>query len=84
MLRCMRTTVSIDDELLRAAKLRAAETGRTLAAVIEDALRLALQERAPAAPRRPIRVPTSGSGGLLPGIGLDDTSSLLERMEGRA
>jgi len=35
----MRTTVRLDDDLLRQTKTLAAQTGRTLTAVIEDALR---------------------------------------------
>ncbi|WP_237087265.1 ribbon-helix-helix protein, CopG family, partial [Mycobacterium tuberculosis] len=35
----MRTTVSISDEILAAAKRRARERGQSLGAVIEDALR---------------------------------------------
>jgi len=79
----MRTTININDELLQTAKLRAAETQRTLTAVIEDALRLALQKRPSRPSNRRVRIPTSGSGGLLPGVDLDDTSVLIDRMEGR-
>ena len=80
----MRTTINIDDELMREARLQAAETHRTLTAVIEDALRLALQVRSLVPAGRTVNLPTSGAGGLLPGIDLDDTSSILDRMEGRA
>jgi len=38
----MRTTLQIDDNLMVQAKKLAAETGRTLTALIEDALREAL------------------------------------------
>ena len=38
----MRTTIRLDDQVLREAKRIAAETGRTLAAVIDDLLREAL------------------------------------------
>lgn len=72
----------MDDALLAAAKRRAAETGRTLTAVIEDAVRRALAERAAAdGALRPL--PTFGNGGTLPGIDLDDSASLLDAMEGR-
>ncbi len=40
----MKTTVEIDDELLRRAKIRAAEQGSTLRSVLEDALRRLLNE----------------------------------------
>ena len=78
----MRTTININDRLLQKAKLRAAETHRTLAAIIEDALRLALEAKPALAPNRRVRIPTSGAGGLLPGVDLDDSASLLDRMEG--
>jgi plasmid stability protein len=42
----MKTTLNLDDELVRRAKRRAAEQGTTLTAVIEDALRAALSEPA--------------------------------------
>lgn len=47
----MRTTLVIDDELLRRAKRRAAETDATLSDVVNDALRTTLaRERFKAAP----------------------------------
>ena len=76
----MRTTVRLDDSLLTEAKVLAARTGRTLASVIEDALRESL-----ARPRR--NVPDGGydlpthSARLEPGIDLDDSAALLEFME---
>ena len=48
----MRTTVNLDDELLRRAKERAARQGRTLSEVVSDALRVSLAEQA--GPRREV------------------------------
>lgn len=79
----MRTTVRLPDELLKAAKRRALETGRTLTDVIEDALRAALAREEGEAGGEPVRLPTFGSGGTLPGVDLDDTAALLDMMEGR-
>lgn len=62
--------------------LEAARTGRTLTAVIEEALRAALAPRR-ARGRERVELPTFGSGGLLPGVDLDDTASLLDAMEDR-
>ncbi len=45
MLITMRTTLILDDHLLRAAKLRAAANGLTLSRVVEDALRESLMTR---------------------------------------
>jgi hypothetical protein len=82
MLRHMRTTIRFDETLLRAAKKRAADTGRTLTAVIEDALRRVLAEWPPVkAETRPI--PTYGAGGTLPGVDLDDSAALLDVMDDR-
>jgi len=42
MLICMRTTLNLNDELMRKAKKAAAESGVTLTSFIEDAVREAL------------------------------------------
>lgn len=78
----MRTTVRLDDALLRDAKSRAAQTGRTLNSVIEDALRASLQPSRPR-PERPIPVfRPRRRRGLQPGVDLSDSASLLDLMEG--
>ncbi|MEX2646810.1 MAG: CopG family transcriptional regulator [Gaiellaceae bacterium] len=77
----MRTTIRLDEDLLRAAKRLAVETDRTLTAVIEDALRRALGARQ-ATPSGP-ELPTHGSGGTLPGVDLDDSAALLDVMDRR-
>jgi hypothetical protein len=76
----MRTTINIDERLLELAKRRATETNRTLASIMEDALRVALEARATDL-QGPASMPTSGSGGLQPGANLDNNASLLARME---
>jgi hypothetical protein len=78
----VRTTIRIDDHLLRQARRRAAETGRTLSAVIEDLLREALARRGNGPARRRFSFPTFRGGGVRPGVNLDDTGSLLDRMDG--
>jgi len=78
----MRTTIRINDELLRKAKIRAAETDRTLAEVIEDALRKEIDETGTGIEPQQVCIPTAGAGGVLPGVDLDDTSSLLDKMDG--
>jgi hypothetical protein len=76
----MRTTINLDDHLLAEAKQVAARTGRSLTAVVEDALRESLHRRRQTA-RRPVELPTFGEGGARPGVDLDDSAALLERME---
>lgn len=76
----MRTTVRLDDRLLRELKEHAAKHGRTLTAVIEDALRQFLT-RAEGTKKLPPYRPITFKGRLQPGIDLDDTASLLDVME---
>lgn len=77
----MRTTVRLDDQLLRSAKAHAAKTGRTLTAVIEDGLRRALEAHEPDAHgEEPYRVVTFSSR-TQPGIDLDSNAATLETME---
>lgn len=72
----------MDDGLLRDAKRLAAETGRSLTKLIEDTLRETIARRESRVCRRRLRIPTSGGGGLQPGVDLDDSASLLDLMEG--
>ena len=83
MFLCMRTTIRLEDNLLKAAKKRAVELDTTLTAVIEDALRTALAKPTQAKRPKKTDLPVSGSGGLCPGVDLDDTSSLFDIMENR-
>jgi hypothetical protein len=79
----MRTTVRLDDPLLAEAKKYAADSGKTLTAVIEDALRETLARRKHPVKRRKVRLPTFPGGRLRPGVDLDDTSAILDLMESR-
>lgn len=76
----MRTTVRLDERLLRAAKTYAARNGRTLTAVMEDALRqlLARQPERVGAGARPFRLKTFKGTGVAPGVDLDDSAALLD------
>ena len=78
----MRTTIRLDDNLLRRAKRAAADRGTTLTALIEDAVRRALAPAGPSArTREPL--PTFRGDGLQPGVDLDDTAALLDVMDAR-
>jgi predicted transcriptional regulator len=80
----MRTTLDIDDALLRKAKARARQTHRTLTGIIEEALRQTLMDRPPGAmPVHEFSLKTV-RGALLPGVDVSDRDSLYERMEGRS
>lgn len=70
----MRTTIRIEDGLYREVKARAALTGRTVGAVIEDAVRSALHRREPAGVVPPL--PVFGRRGVRDGVDLDDNAAL--------
>ena len=81
MLLRMRTSVDINDELLRRAKKRAADEGSALRQVIEAALRLYLSER-PLSKRYKLHWRTE-RGRIQAGVRLDDRDALFDLMEGR-
>ena len=79
---CMRTTLDIEDGLLRLARRKAAEEGRTLTAVIEEALRGLL--RRPARPSRRFRLRWVTRRGVAPpAVDVADREALYERLDGR-
>lgn len=72
----MRTTLTIDDDLLAEAKVIAARTHRTLGAVFEDALREQILRREGMEVTR-VELPTS-RGRLRPGVDLLDKEQMAE------
>jgi hypothetical protein len=80
MMRIMRTTLSISDELLTAAKRRARERGQTLGAFVDSALQRELSDARP-----PAEVPSvpvfHGGTGPRPGIDLSSNRALLEALD---
>ncbi len=84
MLRHMRTTVRLDEGLLEQARREAARRGVTLTALIEQGLRMALRRPRPSSRSERVRLPVSrATGGVLPGIDLNDSADLLDRMDDR-
>ncbi len=79
----MRTTIRLDDHLLRQAKEYALRRKKTLTALIEDSLRSTLASKVQISKQRWVKLPTSGNGGVLPGVDLDNTVSLLDIMDDR-
>lgn len=76
----MRTTISIHDELLNSAKLRARERGMTLGGLIEDALRRELSVRDEPEHRPPVPV-FRGGNGLMPGVDLTSNRAIAEFLD---
>lgn len=78
----MRTTVRLSDDLFRKAKRKAAEEGRTLTSLLEEGLKSVLVEAKPAKRAR-VRLPVStAKGGTFPGIDLNRSVDLEDRMQG--
>lgn len=69
---------------MRAVKRHALESGTTVTAVITEALRERLERHRDrtSKPPAPLDLATTGEGGLLPGVDLDDSATLMDLMEG--
>ena len=79
----MRTTVRLDENLLRQAKSVAARQGETVTSLIERGLRLVLAASHRRPPRGRSVLPVSkAKGGLRAGVDLDDSSAVLDLIDG--
>ncbi len=77
----MRTTLAIDDDLLKGIKEKAAREGRTLQEVANELLRQALVQQKP---RRKVKLALRGwKAALQPGVDLLDRDKLFDLMDGR-
>lgn len=80
----MRTTVRLDEALLERAREEAAKRKTTLTALIEQGLELLLRRPMQRSERRSVVLPESrAGGGTLPGVDLNSSAALLDRMDGR-
>jgi hypothetical protein len=81
----MRTTVRLEEGLLRDAKAEASRRGETLTALIERGLRLLLAAGRARGRRARITLPVSrATGGIHPGVDLNDSSAVMDRLDGRS
>ena len=73
-----RTTVRLPEDLLRRAKRKAADEGRTLTALIEDGLRRVVVDdrRETEKPKRILPRVSTATGGLLPGVDITKFSDI--------
>jgi hypothetical protein len=79
----MRTTLNIDEDLMARVRERAAETGRTITEVVEQALRAEVAGTKPSAGAFALRwAPVRGTP--LPGVDLADRDALYGVMEGES
>lgn len=79
---CIKTTMNLDDELVRQLKRRAVERGTTVTALVEDALRASLA-RQPSPPAYVFAMPTV-RGDRPPRVDPADRDALHDAMEGQA
>jgi hypothetical protein len=79
----MRTTLTIQDALLRKARQISLERNLSVGEVVEEALRLTLGAQAKGRPAQRRKLKTFRGDGLQPGVDLTSSAALLEVMEGR-
>ena len=80
----MRTTVRLEESLLERARQEAERRGVTLTSLIEQGLQLALRRPLRRSERTTMTLPECrAGGGIRAGVDLDDSASLLDRLEGR-
>lgn len=77
----MRTTIRIADDLYREVKAMAARSGRTVASVLEDAVRRGLAVTGDNAGRPRFVVNPGGRGGLQPGVDLSSNAAVAEALD---
>ena len=74
----MRTTITVDSQVMEQLKERAAQPGESVSRLIEQAVRLFLRAPATGAPEEPFELVTFGAGGRFSEHNLDRASGLLE------
>ena len=73
----MRTTITLRDDVFRAAKIKAAQTGKTLSAVVEEALLSGAPK-----PDKPFElIVSSVSGPLREGLSYDRIAEILDYLD---
>ncbi len=77
----MRTTLSLDSDVLEKARALAAKRRAPFRSVVNEALRIGLDQAEKPAPRRPYRTVPKAMG-LRRGRDLDNIQELLSDMEG--
>ncbi len=80
-----RTTIRMDEALLRKAKKMALDSGRSLTAFIEDAVREQIQEAQVGRKKasKPLKLPVVDGGQIATPVDLRNTSAVLDWLEAR-
>jgi len=77
----MRTTITIDDDLLVRVKKEAAASHRSMSEVVEDALRASMERRTTRHEPFRLRLVTAGGSGVRPGIDIADNAVVRDLMD---
>ena len=76
----VRTTVNIHESILKQLKHESARSGRTIGAIIEDAVRVLFRDsEEPRADLEPLV--TAGGSGVMPGIDIADMGSVQDALD---
>lgn len=76
------TTLRLSEPLMKKARAYARQHDLTLTTVMERALAEYLAHGRDRPAGAPVELPAFGRGGPQPGVNLDDTSALIDRMDG--
>jgi len=74
---CMRTTISLDDNVLEAVKRRAAQEGSSVSSYIAKVLNEAVKKQESRDNEQPFQLITAGGGGPFEGVNLDRPRELM-------
>lgn len=80
--RCMRTTLTLDDDVAARLYAEARRTGRPFKSVVNERLRMALAQNAAVQKRKPFKIKPRAMGGPTDGASYDNVGALLEEIEG--
>lgn len=79
----MRTTLTIDDALLRQLRQKALDSGKSFKQVVNDTLRAGPKQASPLQ-REPYRCPSFSIGALAPGVDLTKATQLAAALDDEA
>ncbi len=75
-------TISVDDELIKRARVRAIQQGTSLSAKVREFLAQYANTGVQAVPSKPVNLPIFQGGGLHPGIDPSSNKSMLDAADG--
>jgi len=74
-------TISLDENLVKQARIKAIQEGTSLSAKVREMLAAYVRQDAPTASAVIPKLPTGGSGGLMPGIDPSSNRSFYDAMD---